>query len=118
VTTRQRDTPRALIRYALFSATVTVALVWLLYLVRDTLLLIYVAGLIAVAAVGAQLVWAVALVAGLGGVADLATLAVGQVVGAAGCLAMGLMLLGSDDEPLGLTLVAGAPLLIFGWPIA
>jgi len=48
VTTRQRDTPRALIRYALFSATVTVALVWLLYLVRDTLLLIYVAGLIAV----------------------------------------------------------------------
>ena len=31
---------------------------------------------------------------------------------------MGLMLLGSDDEPLGLTLVAGAPLLIFGWPIA
>jgi predicted PurR-regulated permease PerM len=48
VTTRQRDTPRALIRYALLSATVTVALVWLLYLVRDTLLLIYVAGLIAV----------------------------------------------------------------------
>jgi predicted PurR-regulated permease PerM len=48
VTTRQRDTPRALIRYALVSATVTVALVWLLYLVRDTLLLIYVAGLIAV----------------------------------------------------------------------
>jgi predicted PurR-regulated permease PerM len=48
VTTRQRDTPRALIRYALMSATVTVALVWLLYLVRDTLLLIYVAGLIAV----------------------------------------------------------------------
>jgi predicted PurR-regulated permease PerM len=48
VTTRHRDTPRALIRYALVSATVTVALVWLLYLVRDTLLLIYVAGLIAV----------------------------------------------------------------------
>jgi predicted PurR-regulated permease PerM len=48
VTTRQRDTPRALIRYALVSATITVALVWLLYLVRDTLLLIYVAGLIAV----------------------------------------------------------------------
>jgi predicted PurR-regulated permease PerM len=37
-----------LIRYALVSATLTVALVWLLYLVRDTLLLIYVAGLIAV----------------------------------------------------------------------
>jgi predicted PurR-regulated permease PerM len=48
VTTRQRDSPRALIRYALVSATVTVALVWLLYLVRDTLLLIYVAGLLAV----------------------------------------------------------------------
>ena len=48
MTTRQRDSPRALIRYALVSATVTVALVWLLYLVRDTLLLIYVAGLIAV----------------------------------------------------------------------
>ena len=48
MTTRQRDTPRALIRYALVSATLTVALVWTLYLVRDTLLLIYVAGLIAV----------------------------------------------------------------------
>jgi predicted PurR-regulated permease PerM len=48
VTTRQRDSPRALIRYALVSATVTVALVWLLYFVRDTLLLIYVAGLLAV----------------------------------------------------------------------
>lgn len=48
MTTRQRDSPRALIRYTLVSATVTVALVWLLYLVRDTLLLIYVAGLIAV----------------------------------------------------------------------
>jgi predicted PurR-regulated permease PerM len=46
--TRQRDNPRALIRYALVGATITVALVWLLYLVRDTLLLIYVAGLIAV----------------------------------------------------------------------
>jgi predicted PurR-regulated permease PerM len=45
---RQRDTPRALIRYTLASATLTVALVWLLYLVRDTLLLIYVAGLLAV----------------------------------------------------------------------
>ncbi len=48
MTTRQRDSPRALIRYTLVSATLTVALVWLLYLVRDTLLLIYVAGLIAV----------------------------------------------------------------------
>jgi len=48
VNTRQRDTPRALIRYALLSAVLTVALVWTLYLVRDTLLLIYVAGLIAV----------------------------------------------------------------------
>jgi predicted PurR-regulated permease PerM len=48
VTTRQRDTPRALIRYALISTTLTIALVWTLYQVRDTLLLIYVAGLIAV----------------------------------------------------------------------
>ena len=48
MTTRQRDTPRALIRYTLVSATLTVALVWMLYLVRGTLLLIYVAGLIAV----------------------------------------------------------------------
>jgi len=48
VATRQRDSPRALIRYALVSTTLTVAFVWLLYLVRDTLLLIYVAGLIAV----------------------------------------------------------------------
>jgi len=48
VNTRQRDDPRALIRYTLVSAAVTFALVWLLYEVRDTLLLIYVAGLIAV----------------------------------------------------------------------
>lgn len=48
MTTRHPDTPRALIRYALVSATLTVALVWTLYQVRDTLLLIYVAGLIAV----------------------------------------------------------------------
>jgi predicted PurR-regulated permease PerM len=48
VTTQRRDSPRALIRYTLLGATVTFALVWLLYLVRDTLLLIYVAGLIAV----------------------------------------------------------------------
>ena len=73
---------------------------------------------IAVAAVGAQLVWAVALLAGLAGAADLATLALGQAIGAAGCLAVGLMLLGSDDEPLGLILVAAPPLLLFGWPVA
>lgn len=48
MTTRQRDHPRALIRYALVSATATIALAWLLYQVRATLLLIYVAGLIAV----------------------------------------------------------------------
>jgi len=48
VNTRHSDLPRALIRYALLSATVTVALIWVLYLIRDTLLLIYVAGLIAV----------------------------------------------------------------------
>ncbi len=48
MTTRQSDSPRALIRYALLSTAVTVALIWALYLVRNTLLLIYVAGLIAV----------------------------------------------------------------------
>jgi len=74
--------------------------------------------MIAVAAIGAQLIWAVALLAGLAGAADLATLALGQVVGAAGCLALGLMLLGSDDEPVGLILVAAPPVLLFGWPIA
>jgi predicted PurR-regulated permease PerM len=37
-----------LIRYALASAAVTVAFVWLLYLVRDTLLLIYVSAVIAI----------------------------------------------------------------------
>jgi predicted PurR-regulated permease PerM len=37
-----------LIRYALGSAAVIVALLWLLYLVRNTLLLIYVAGIIAI----------------------------------------------------------------------
>ena len=48
MTTRQRDNPRALIRYALVGVALTVALVWLLYQVRDTLLLIYVAALVAV----------------------------------------------------------------------
>lgn len=48
MTRRPSDTPRALIRYALLSATLTVALAWVLYLVRDTLLLIYVAGIVAV----------------------------------------------------------------------
>ena len=28
------------------------------------------------------------------------------------------MLLGSDDEPLGLILVAAPPVLLFGWPVA
>ncbi|HLG55741.1 MAG TPA: AI-2E family transporter [Vicinamibacterales bacterium] len=48
MTTRPRDTPRALIRYALAAAAFTVALAWTLYVVRNTLLLIYVAALIAV----------------------------------------------------------------------
>ena len=48
MTTRPRDTPRALIRYALAAAAFTVALAWTLYVVRSTLLLIYVAALIAV----------------------------------------------------------------------
>ena len=55
MTARQRDSPRALIRYTLVSAAVTVALVWLLYLVRDTLLLIYVAGLIMALLIGGSL---------------------------------------------------------------
>ena len=74
--------------------------------------------MIAAAAIGAQLVWAVTLSAGLAGAADLVTLALGQAIGAAGCLAMGLLLLGSDDEPLGLILVAAPPVLLFGWPVA
>jgi predicted PurR-regulated permease PerM len=42
------DDPRALIRYALVAAVVTVIVVWTLYLIRNILLLIYVAALFAI----------------------------------------------------------------------
>jgi predicted PurR-regulated permease PerM len=42
------DEPRALIRYALVGLALTIALLWMLYLVRGALLLIYVASLIAI----------------------------------------------------------------------
>lgn len=42
------DSPRALIRYALVGLVITCAIAWMLYLVRDTLLLIYVAALVAI----------------------------------------------------------------------
>ena len=42
------DSPRALIRYALAGAAITVGIAWTLYLIRDTLLLVYVAMLIAI----------------------------------------------------------------------
>lgn len=45
--TSDRD-PRALIRYALVGLALTVALMWTVYLVRDALLLVYVATLIAI----------------------------------------------------------------------
>jgi predicted PurR-regulated permease PerM len=44
----QSDSPRALIRYALVAAAITTGIAWTLYLVRDTLLLVYVATLIAI----------------------------------------------------------------------
>lgn len=43
-----RDDARALVRYALAGAAVTVAIVWALYLAREVLLLIYVAALVAI----------------------------------------------------------------------
>lgn len=42
------DSPRALIRYALVGAVVTTGIAWTLYLIRDTLLLVYVATLMAI----------------------------------------------------------------------
>lgn len=42
------EDPRALIRYALAAAAVTVVLVWTLYLAREVLLLLYVAALVAI----------------------------------------------------------------------
>ena len=68
--------------------------------------------------IAAQAFWALALAAGLAGIADSATLALGQAVGAAGCFATGLLLLRAGDEPLGLILVAAPPMLLFGWPLA
>jgi len=73
---------------------------------------------VALAVVVSQLFWALALLAGFMNVADSATLAAGQAVGALGCLAMGLLLLRAGDEPIGLILVAAPPVLLFGWPIA
>src|SRR3970040_1159568 len=43
-----RDDPRALIRYALVGLALTVALFWMVYLVRGPLLLIYVSALLAI----------------------------------------------------------------------
>jgi predicted PurR-regulated permease PerM len=48
VTTARSDDPRALIRYALVGVALTAALSWMLYEVRETLLLIYVASLVAI----------------------------------------------------------------------
>ena len=48
MTTTQHDDPRALIRYALVGFAFMVALAWTLFLVRETLLLIYVAALVAI----------------------------------------------------------------------
>jgi predicted PurR-regulated permease PerM len=42
------DDPRAIVRYALAGAAITVAVVWALFLVREVLLLIYVAALVAI----------------------------------------------------------------------
>ena len=42
------DNPRALIRYALVGLALTILLLWTFYLVRDALLLIYVAALVAI----------------------------------------------------------------------
>jgi hypothetical protein len=73
---------------------------------------------VAIAVVISQLVWALALAAGFLGLADSATMMAGQAIGAVGCLAIGLLLIRTGDEPIGLLLVAGPPVLLFGWPIA
>ena len=44
----QPDTPRALIRYALVGLALTIAIVWMLYLVRGALLLVYMSALVAI----------------------------------------------------------------------
>ena len=48
MTTERTDDPRALIRYALLGIALTTALFWMLFQIRETLLLIYVAALIAI----------------------------------------------------------------------
>jgi predicted PurR-regulated permease PerM len=48
VTTGRSDDPRALIRYALVGVVMTAALAWVLFQVRDTILVIYVAALVAI----------------------------------------------------------------------
>jgi predicted PurR-regulated permease PerM len=48
VNTRQPADPRALIRYTLVGVALMIAFFWMLYLVRGTLLLIYVASLVAI----------------------------------------------------------------------
>ena len=45
---RHTNDPRSLIRYALVGAAVTVTLMWVAYLVRDALLLIYMSALVAI----------------------------------------------------------------------
>ena len=46
--TSPNDSPRALIRYALAGLALTVALSWAIYLIRDVLVLIYIAALVAI----------------------------------------------------------------------
>jgi predicted PurR-regulated permease PerM len=46
--TKKNNDPRALIRYGLVGLVLTVALSWMLFLVRDALLLIYVSALVAI----------------------------------------------------------------------
>ena len=48
MTTERTDDPRALIRYALLGIALTTALFWMLFQIRETLLLIYVAALVAI----------------------------------------------------------------------
>jgi predicted PurR-regulated permease PerM len=48
VTTERTDDPRALIRYALLGIALTTAVFWMLFQIRETLLLIYIAALVAI----------------------------------------------------------------------
>jgi hypothetical protein len=73
---------------------------------------------VATVVIVSQLVWAATLVAGFTGAGDRATLAIGQAIGAMGCLVMGFLLLRAGGAPIGLILVAAPPVLLFGWPIA